>query len=73
MDDIIHIIPEKYRGTALVLLAASPYITRAYHSVRNGGGLKGIINSIWFGTNTDAALKAEIETLKAQTATITKP
>jgi len=73
MDDIIHIIPEKYRGTALVLLAASPYITRAYHSVRNGGGLRGIINSIWFGTNTDPKLKAEIEELRSATSVISKP
>lgn len=73
MDDLIKFIPEKHRGTALVLLAASPYITRAYHALKNGGGLKGIINSIWFGTNTDAKLKADIETLKSQTATFSKP
>ena len=73
MDDIIHLIPEKWRGTALALIAISPYLTRAFHAVRNGGGLKGIINSIWFGTNTDNALKAEVETLKAATATFTKP
>lgn len=52
MDDLINIIPEKWRGTALVLVAASPYLTRAFHALTTGGGLKGIINAIWFGTNT---------------------
>ena len=52
MDDIIQYIPAKWRGTCLVLLAVSPYITRAYHAAVNGGGLRAILSSIWFGTNT---------------------
>ena len=52
MDDLINVIPEKWRATVLVLLAASPYITRAYHAIATGGGLRGIIQAIWFGTNT---------------------
>jgi len=73
MDDIIHFIPEKYRGTLLFLIAISPYLTRAYHALRNGGGLKGIINAVWCGTNTDPKLKAEIEELRSATSVITKP
>lgn len=52
MDDLLNVIPEKWRATVLVLLAISPYITRAYHAIATGGGLKGIIQAIWFGTNT---------------------
>lgn len=52
MDDIINIIPEKWRATVLVLIAVSPYITRAYHAIATGGGVRGIIQAIWFGTNT---------------------
>lgn len=52
MDDLINIIPEKWRGTVLVLIAISPFITRAYHAVVTGGGLRSIISAIWFGTNT---------------------
>ena len=52
MDDVIHVIPEKWRGTVLVFIAISPYLGRAYHSVINGGGVRGMFNAIWFGTNT---------------------
>ena len=52
MDDLIKIIPEKWRGTFLVLAVISPYITRAYHAISTGGGLRSILSSIWFGTNT---------------------
>ena len=52
MDDLIKVIPEKWRGTVLVLAVLSPYITRAYHAVSSGGGLRSMISSIWFGTNT---------------------
>jgi hypothetical protein len=48
----LNLIPEKYRGTVLLLLALSPYVTRAYYAIINGGGLRGIISSIWLGTNT---------------------
>ena len=52
MDDIIKIIPDKWRGTFLVLAVISPYITRAYHAIAMGGGLRSMLASIWFGTNT---------------------
>jgi hypothetical protein len=52
IDKLLAFIPEKYRGAAVLLVAASPYVTRALYAVINGGGLKGIITSIWLGTNT---------------------
>lgn len=52
MDGIIQYIPEKWRGTLLVAVALSPYLTRAYHAIANGGGIKGVFSAIWLGTNT---------------------
>lgn len=57
MNDIpgIDQLPERWRGTALLLLIVSPYLTRAYHSLANGGGLRGLWSAIWFGTNQPSA------------------
>lgn len=54
MNDIpiINALPEKYRGTAVLVFLAFPYVTRAYHALVTGGGLKGVWNAILFGTNT---------------------
>lgn len=52
MDEIIKVIPEKYRTLAIVALAISPYLTRAAHALMNGRGLKGVLSAIWLGTNT---------------------
>ena len=52
MDDLIKVIPEKWRGTALILLAISPYITRGIKGCMAGGGIKGFLSAIWLGTNT---------------------
>lgn len=54
MNDIpiINQLPEKYRGWAMIVLLALPYVTRAYHALAQGGGIRGIWNAIWFGTNT---------------------
>lgn len=51
VNKLLAFIPEKYRGFIALLIATSPYISRAIYSVRNGGGLKGIIRAIWLGTN----------------------
>jgi hypothetical protein len=51
-DDIVNLIPAKYRSDVLLLIALSPFITRAYCALRNGGGLRGVFSAIWFGTNT---------------------
>ena len=52
LDKLIGIIPEKWRPWMLGLLIASPYITRAYHALASGGGLRGVASAIWMGTNT---------------------
>lgn len=48
---IIDQLPEKWRGTALLLLLVLPYITRAWHAWKMGGGLYGMRDAILFGTN----------------------
>jgi hypothetical protein len=57
MNDLINIVPEKHRSTVLLLVALSPFLTRAYHSLRSGGGIRGVVSAIWFGTNTPTAPK----------------
>jgi hypothetical protein len=52
MNDLLNIIPEKYRGWLLFAVAVSPYLTRACHALMTGGGLRGIFAAIWLGTNT---------------------
>lgn len=52
MDEIVNVIPEKYRTTVAVILLVSPYITRAIHALMNGRGIKGTMSAIWLGTNT---------------------
>ncbi|MDD5350907.1 MAG: hypothetical protein PHQ12_11915 [Chthoniobacteraceae bacterium] len=49
---IINLLPEHYRGAALAMLALSPYVSRAYHALSVGQGLRGVISAIWLGTNT---------------------
>jgi hypothetical protein len=51
MNEIINIIPEKYRGLALVLAAVLPWLTRALYALANGRGIRGTLSAIWFGTN----------------------
>lgn len=45
-------LPVKFQGPVLLAIFLLPYATRAYHAVSQGGGLRGIWNAIWFGTNT---------------------
>lgn len=52
--DWLGLIPEKYHGLILFLLAVSPYVTRGLHALMNGRGLKGLLSAIWLGTNTPA-------------------
>lgn len=49
---VLNAIPSKWRGYALLIFMAAPYLTRAWHAWRSGGGLRGIWSSIMFGTNT---------------------
>jgi hypothetical protein len=66
-DDIplVNAVPEKYRGWVLLLLLASPYITRAFHALASGGGLRGVMAAIWLGTNTPKEVQQAVETVKA--------
>jgi len=48
---ILNYLPEKWRGWAMLLILASPYLTRAYHALSNGGGVRGVFAAIWLGTN----------------------
>lgn len=56
---IIDMLPARARGWALFGVAVTawgaPYVTRAYHALRNGGGIRGVWNGIWFGTNQPKA------------------
>ena len=53
MNDIpiINFLPEAWRGWAVVVILAAPYVTRGYHALANGGGISGVWRAIWFGTN----------------------
>ena len=48
---IINLLPEKYRGPAIFLVLAFPYVTRAYYALATGGGLVGMFRAILWGTN----------------------
>jgi len=50
----LDLIPQPYRGYALLALLTVPHIGRGYHALRNGGGLVSIYRGIVFGTNTPA-------------------
>lgn len=55
MDEIpgLNMLPEKWRPFALFfVLWLMPNMGRAYHAIRNNGGLRGVWNAIMFGTNT---------------------
>jgi hypothetical protein len=71
---IIKYLPEKYQGFALAFIAAfvwaAPYLTRVYHALATHGGLKGVWNAIWFGTNTPPEVKAAITSIAAAVDTI---
>lgn len=55
-DPILDLIPAGYKGIALAILILTPILGRAYHALKTNGGLKGIWNSIIFGTNTPKLL-----------------
>lgn len=73
LNELLPFIPEHWRPKVVILLAASPYITRALQALRTGGGVKGMLSSIWLGTNTDPKVTAAINDIKAATQTISKP
>ena len=56
MDSLIEqlngIVPAKYVTYATAAYVASQAAGRIYHAIVQGGGLRGIISALWFGTNT---------------------
>ena len=58
---ILNYLPEKYRGTAMLLILVFPYITRAYHAIATGGGLVGVWKAILYGTNVDPKVTANVQ------------
>ena len=55
----INLLPPKWQGYVVLGLFISPYVTRALYALRNQGGLKGVLCSIWLGTNTPKAPEKE--------------
>ena len=51
INTLLPFIPEGYRPKVAALIILSPYLTRAYYALISGGGLRGIISSVWLGTN----------------------
>jgi hypothetical protein len=52
MNELLNLIPEKFRPWLLAGAVALPYVTRALHALANNGGIKGAWLAIWCGTNT---------------------
>lgn len=48
----LNLIPEPWRSRALFAFGASLIAGRIIHAIRTQGGLKAILCSVWFGTNT---------------------
>lgn len=70
METIVTSIPEKYRPLALLILALSPFITRAAYALMNGRGLKGTLSAIWFGTNQSKPETTSETTSKTSTGSL---
>ena len=45
-------LPEKYQGWAIAILALAPWVTRFYHAMTSGSGIIGSIKAVLYGTNT---------------------
>lgn len=50
--EMLNVPLDKIQLNLLTLFVASQILGRAYKGLRNEGGLRGLINGIWFGTNT---------------------
>ena len=55
LNQLLGFVPEKYRSLVLLVVALSPYVTRSIYALMNGRGLKGVLASIWLGTNVPKA------------------
>jgi hypothetical protein len=74
MEDLLNIIPEKWRPTAaLAVFVVIPYLTRTASALMNGKGIVGAWKALLFGTNVPKELETRVTTLEKNTDTITKP
>ncbi len=66
MNDLANLIPEQHRWKLLTLLAISPYLTRAFHALTQGRGLRGVFSAIWLGTNGPGANPGLVEAARRE-------
>ncbi len=52
LSKLLGFVPEKWRPWLTFAICISPLITRAIYALINNGGIRGVICSIWLGTNT---------------------
>jgi hypothetical protein len=50
----LDLLPQSWQGPILIIAVLAPYLTRAYHALAQGGGIRGVMAAIWLGTNTPA-------------------
>jgi hypothetical protein len=60
---VLNLLPEKFRGLALFVVALLPWITRAFYSLKNGGGIAGLWRAVMFGTNVPPTGQAPVTDL----------
>lgn len=60
-DPITTFLPEPYKTYVLLFFAVTPLLGRAFQALRNGGGIRGIINAIWLGTNVPKEVSDEFK------------
>lgn len=47
----LDLIPEPWRTRLVLAVLAAPMLGRAYHRLRTGGGIVGIVRAVLFGDN----------------------
>lgn len=72
LTSMLHLVPERYRPSASTAILVTMLLGRIAQSLRTGGGLKGMLASIWLGTSVPKALCARVTILEKNTDTITK-
>lgn len=51
LDQIAQVVPVKYQVAFMFVTLATKWLAEFYSTVRNGGGLRRIVMSFWFGEN----------------------
>ena len=72
LRSLLHLVPEPYRPSASTAILATMLLGRVAQSLRTGGGLKGMLASIWLGTSVPKDLCARVTNLERNTETIVK-